>query len=99
MADSVAHRRPSYPVRVEQELEAMQAHMRDLQKKPVSGDLKERIDQSMQTLRSKYETARVAFRHWQAAPEAEKPAKRKAVDAALVDMRKFYTKVQNRFRG
>jgi hypothetical protein len=96
---SSSHRRTSYPARVEQELRVMQSRMRALQKKPVSDDLKERIDQSMQTLQSKYEAARVAFHHWQAASESEKPARRKAVDAALVDMRKFYTKVLNRFRG
>jgi len=77
----------------------MAAKMRRLEKRPVRGDLRPRIHEGLQTLRGKYESARIAFRNWRRAPAAQKPARRKDVDAALVDLQKFYTKVVNRFRG
>ena len=98
LAASSLHHRPSYRIRVERELQTMSQHLQELRTRTVGDDLRPRYEQSLATLRQKYAAAQVAFEHWKQAGEAEKVKQRKAVDSALVDMRKFYTKVLNHYR-
>ena len=97
-AARLLHRSP-YRARVEQELQIMAQHIGQLERRPVRHDLQPTIHTSIATLREKYASARRAFRGWQTSSTAQKEAQRKNLDSALVSMRKFYTKVLNRFRS